>query len=528
MQEKAKSCGMLLALLIAAWLAIGCAAQFKVKENWNSRLGKPIPLNEVSVTWGQIRDGEMPSAEDLEKYNKAVTSAVVQVAGNWSTDQKTLSTVKTSSGEVKLDVRSVNVRDIQLLDNVVPAEFVNVRRGFESTTEVPGIGTALLVRQQKTNTDSMIPETGLWYPATAVLNLDSRSQPVLELFDPTREGYLPYGGNRFPLDADYTAAFARDFQDRQNQFPDLAALLKFDKYASKIGLYRVSAFDPQKEVCVLVHGIWSSPMTWDETLNEIYADESLRERYEFWTFGYPTGAPIHYMAAKFRESLLEMERFRAANGATDLNVTVVGHSMGGLLSKAVTLSGGDKEWNSLFNVPIEQLEVSTADREVLRDMVYYEPLPFVDKVIFCATPHKGSIVAEKPVFRLVGGLVQLPSQLVNLTEDILEQSSSALTPLGLEMAEERPTSIDQLRSSSKATEEVLDKPLNPNVSYYSLIAVSKAEGKKPLWETTDSIVPYFSSHIEGVESEYVVYNSPHGVHREPEGIREISRILKLP
>jgi len=137
-------------------------------------------------------------------------------------------------------------------------------------------------------------------------------------------------------------------------------------------------------------------------------------------------------------------------------------------------------------------------------------------------------LADKAIFRLVGGLVKLPRQLSRLTEDIVEKSSYALTPLGLEIAHERPTSVDQLRSTSKATEEFLDKPLNPNVRYFSVIGSSVSEGTKPLMETTDNVVPYFSSHIGGVESEYIVYNSPHGLHKEKEGIREIGRILKLP
>ncbi len=528
MLKRAKDHGQLLAMLFTAGLAVGCSAQFKVREDWSSRFNRPIPLNEVSVTWEQIRDGQIPPSEDLDKYNQAVCSSVVQVARNWSSESGSLATVNTESGPIELDVESVNVRDVELIDRVVPAEFVKVRRGFESTTEIDGVGCSLLVRQQQTQEDPMIPEMGLWYPATAILNLDDRQEPVLELFDPTRDGHLPYGRGRLPLDVNYTAVFARDFQDREGQFAELSALLKFDKYASKLGLYRVSAFDPEKEVCVLVHGIYSSPMTWDEAINEFYASEALRERYEFWVFGYPTGAPIPYMASKFRESLVAMQSFRSANGATERNITLVGHSMGGLLSKAVTLSGGDREWNSLFKVPIDELNVSAEDREILREMIYYEPLPFVDRVVFCATPHRGSQLADKAVFRFIGGIVQLPSQLTRLTEDIVQQSSYALTPIGREIAEERRSSVDQLRSTSRATAEFLDKPLNPDVRYFSIIGCKKPEHKVDLEKSSDGVVPYSSAHIEGVESEFIVENSPHGVHKEQEGIEELVRILNIP
>lgn len=276
-----------------------------------------------------------------------------------------------------------------------------------------------------------------------------------------------------------------------------------------------------------MHGINSSPTTWDETLNELYADRMIRENYEFWIFGYPTGASIPYLAARFREEVGHMQSFRVANGAVDPDVTIVGHSMGGLLAKAVTYSGGDEEWSKLFKVPIDELNVKPEAKKVLREMIYYEPLPYVKKVIFMATPHRGSTLADKFVFRIVGDLIQVPSQLALVTTEIIKETSYALTPLGLEMAKETPTSVDQLRTDSRATAQFLDKQLNPNVRYYSIIGNNSRAGV-PLEKTSDGIVPYRSSHIEGVESEAVINESKHGVHLQEAGIDEIIRILKLP
>lgn len=42
---------------------------------------------------------------------------------------------------------------------------------------------------------------------------------------------------------------------------------------------------------------------------------------------------------------------------------------------------------------------------------------------------------------------------------------------------------------------------------------------------SDGIAPYWSSHLDGVESELVV-NSKHNAQYDPEAMREVRRILK--
>lgn len=527
MNFRVERTGLLVMAAICCLLLPSCAIRVKVREEWGDRRPTPIELTETARIWDTLRLGESPAAADLATYNKAVRSSVVQIGENWTSHKESLSALKTSDGEVNLRVDPGNVTEIAFIDEIVPADFVKVRRGFRSESVVNGVGTSLLVRQPRTDANSMLPSTGLWYPVTAVLNLDQRGAPVLELIDPTKQRSLTFAGKEFPLSANYTAAFARDFQDRQFEFETLAGLLSFDKFADKIGLYRVTAFDPAKQPCLFVHGINSSPSTWDETINRLYGDEEIRERYEFWNFGYPTGAPIPYMASRLRESILKMIAFRRAKGAPDTPITIVGHSMGGLLSKAVTLSSGEAEWNQLFNVPLGELNVSTEDRETLRRMIYFEPIPEVKKVVFCATPHQGSKLAENPVAQLVVDLIEVPSQLLRLSAEIISEGANALTPLGLEFTKGRMTSIEQLSSKARTTTDFLNKPLNPAVTYYSIIGNHNGP-HVPLEASSDSIVAYSSAHLEGVASEVVIRKSAHGVHRTDGGIEEIRRILKLP
>lgn len=519
----------LLVLAAGVFLAPGCALRFKVSEDWDMNRDDPIPLSEARAAWEDIRAGRVPSNEELEIYNTAVRDSVSQIAANWQENKAALSRIRTTDGrEVDLRVNSLNVWQVERIDQVIPSEFVRLRRGFDDgeRVTVEGAGVSLTVRQAWTESDSMIPETGLWYPLTGLLDLDQPDRPVLQLVDPTRTPDLRRGGRAIPLAVDYTSAFARDFQDRQQIFDDAAALLRFEKFAERMGMYRISPFDPEKEVCLLIHGINSTPITWNQFLNAAYEHPEIRERYEFWTFGYPTGAPVPYLASNLRKSIREMLEFRGRNGAGDRSVTIVGHSMGGLLAKAVTQHGGDEDWNKLFNVPIGELEVSESKRKILRDLVYYEPIAEVDRVFFLNTPHRGSQLAANPGAKLIGDLVQIPRSLATVTNEIVKQSRYALTPLGLELAK-MPSSVDQLRPSSRFTSAFLEKPLNPQVEFHSVIGRND-NGSGPLEKSTDGVVPYTSSHLEGVATETIVTHAKHGIHRVDAGIEAIIGLLKLP
>lgn len=503
-----------------------CSLKVKVRDDWEKVFDRPIPLKESVGVWQSLRSGRDPGTSALEAYNKAVRDSVVQIAG-WDPSRDGGTVLKTDLGRLGLEVVPANLPPLSEIDEILPADSVRVQRGLRSEASVSGVGAPLIVRQKRSEGDPHIPETGLWFPVTAILNLDRPQSPVLELIDPTRRLSARPIPAPLPLSADYTAAFARDFHDRQFQFENLSALLRFEQFADRLGIYRVTSLDPAKEPCVFIHGINSSPSTWDETINRLYGDPAVRDRYEFWTFGYPTGAPIPYMASRFREGIKEMLAFRQSRGAGAQRVTIVGHSMGGLLAKSLTLSSGDEEWNRFFKVPIGELDVSEADREILRRMLYFEPIPEVKRVVFCSTPHRGAEIAEIPAAKLVGDLIEVPSHILRLSTEILTKSADALTPEGMEFTRNRLTSLDQLGSGAWNTIGFLNKPLNPSVTYHSVIGSNRGPDV-PVGRTSDNIVPYSSSHLEGVASEKVVFRSKHSVHATDGGIEEIARILKLP
>ncbi len=500
-----------------------------MREDWRKAQKKDelIDLQRASATWKELKAGKTPSPSEMEAYNATVRSAVVQLAKNWSTNREALSQLSTTNGSVSLSLDPVITESVLHLDHLAPADFVKIKGALKNHYTVDGLGAAMVARTNWSEIDPMVPRSGVWFPLTAFLNLDKPTAPVLGLKDPTRNGgNISLGGRQVPLSADYSAFIARDFQERQKQILDVPAMFRFEYFQERMGLQRISAFDPNKKPCILVHGLNSSPSTWSKTVNEFISDQQIREEYEFWTFGYPSGAPIPYLALKFRESVDQMCAFREANGATQPKLTVVGHSMGGLLAKTMTQTSGDENWNRVFRVPVDELQIKGENRKLLRDMLYFEPHDHIDKMIFVAVPHQGSHIAKAAPAKLVGDMIQVPRQLMAISREILKTSKSDLTPLGLMIAKEVPTSLDQLRLHSKTMELFSAMPLNPKVRYYSVIGNSSRPGV-PLEKTDDNMVPYLSAHLTGVESEKVI-RSDHKSHQAPEGIAEIIRILKLP
>ncbi|MGA8659723.1 MAG: hypothetical protein WB586_26685, partial [Chthoniobacterales bacterium] len=61
------------------------------------------------------------------------------------------------------------------------------------------------------------------------------------------------------------------------------------------------------------------------------------------------------------------------------------------------------------------------------------------------------------------------------------------------------------------------------VPYHSVIG-QRHPGPKE--RGSDGVVPYWSSHLDGAQSEVIV-RSGHGVFRNPEAVQEIIRILRL-
>jgi hypothetical protein len=198
-------------------------------------------------------------------------------------------------------------------------------------------------------------------------------------------------------------------------------------------------------------------------------------------------------------------------------MVVIGHSQGGLLTKMTVVSSGTRFWDDRFKVPFGQADLDPETRDLLRRSLFVEPLPFVTEVIFIATPHRGSFLADNFLGNIARKLVSLPGNLTRISVDLVKlQPKEAVTT-----AFTMPTSIDNMKGSNPFLKTLESLPIAPGVQAHSIIAV---KGNGPPQEGNDGVVKYTSAHIDGVDSELVV-RSGHSTQAEPATIEEVRRIL---
>jgi hypothetical protein len=85
-----------------------------------------------------------------------------------------------------------------------------------------------------------------------------------------------------------------------------------------------------------------------------------------------------------------------------------------------------------------------------------------------------------------------------------------------------PNSVSNLKPSAPYL-AVLNRE-SIQVSYHSIIGNRGKPG--PLADSSDGVVPYWSSHLDGAKSECIV-PGPHGSCELPQTITELDRILRL-
>ncbi len=127
-----------------------------------------------------------------------------------------------------------------------------------------------------------------------------------------------------------------------------------------------------------------------------------RRYYQFWIVLYATGEPIPVAAAHLRETLREaMATFDPSGSEPALRqMVVVGHSQGGLLTKILAQDSGLAVWDAVVNLPYPASRLGPESRALLDRALIFRPEPYLRRLVFIATPHGGSPMADGPLGRL--------------------------------------------------------------------------------------------------------------------------------
>ena len=353
---------------------------------------------------------------------------------------------------------------------------------------------------------------------------------VLELYDPLEQSTIEINGKQVPLEADLSTPLAYFLSQPELTEANLGTLgLLFPERVKQIqGLYMLEPFDENKMPIVMVHGLWSSPITWMEMFNDLRSDPLVRQHYQFWFYLYPTGRPFWISAAQMRNDLTAMRLHvdpQKQHPALDQTV-LVGHSMGGLVSKLQSVSSRNDFWQTMTTRPFENLVANANMRETLAETYFFQPNPGVRRVVTIGTPHLGSRFSNGVTRWLSDRVIDLPSRMLRRRKKLVANNDGYFLPTApLDVR----TSIDSLDPASPLLPVLVAAEPAPWVTYHNIFGRVPNQG----WQERfvgegDGVVAIESARLEPgrqLKSQLEVAAEHVAVHRHPQSILEVRRVL---
>lgn len=369
---------------------------------------------------------------------------------------------------------------------------------------------------------------GLGHPFSAtVLIVPDPSQEGcfcrLDVINPRKYANVRAGKTEVTLAADFSAPYEEMLERDLASKLWILGFLDGDRESKFQGLYMVDPYQPGKIPVVFVHGLLSSPATWMEALNELSQDQNLRERYQFWLYMYPTSGSILLNGTDLRENLYKAIAQVDPKGEDQAlkHMVLVGHSMGGLLSKLQVTHSDNRMYKGLCNIPFEELRGRDTTLALAKKTMFFEPNPNIRHVVYVGTPHDGSPISLRPSGRVGSWLAKVPSWQKNFRQDLVESNPNVFQSAF--RIQGQPNSIDMLGLE------------NPFLRLFQTLRTSKntkvhtiAGDMNQFFEFNrgDGVVPVKSALAVHSDSMITIPESHMHIHHHPQAIAEIAKVLK--
>ena len=397
--------------------------------------------------------------------------------------------------------------------------------GFRHEYKIAGKGTPLVVRTKnprQTPEELHYPTSGITLGITALKEARPGQVPLLKIYDSFDPVVVRSADGPDPIAANYTATLAVLFSHAgrvaQSSFE---SFIRPDDPHFATGVYMIHPYDPNKIPILFVHGLLGTPLSWQNLTNDLCSDPKILEHYQPWFFLYPTGQPMLESAAQLREDLVATQRLFDPSGSAiaSRHVVVVAHSMGGLLAHTLVSDSGDVLWNAFATKPLNSLKLPPDVKASILKYFYFRHQPSIDRVIFLSVPHRGSVLAGGLVGTIGNRIIQPSKAPTRVLKDLAAQYPGLVTPYyARATASGGPTSLVSI-TPNPLLDSLASLPIK--VPFHSIIGHIG-----PITElgSTDGLVDYHSSHLEGAESEKLV-PSGHYLMDHPQTVAEIKRIL---
>jgi pimeloyl-ACP methyl ester carboxylesterase len=388
---------------------------------------------------------------------------------------------------------------------------------FKTRSSVNGIGAPLVAvaREENQQFRQRYALHRVYAPATAVIKFSGQNAD-LKFVDPFQAEKIALNKRTFPLAVDFGAPIAMLIARERPERLGFARLINPQKYADTARLTQLQPYDAKRTPVIFVHGLQETPVSWTPMIDSLRNDPWIREHYQFWVYSYPSGYPYPYSAALFRQDLDGIDRAFPNHK----RVVLVGHSMGGMICRLMITDAGDKIWRDFFGTSPAKTPLASDTRKFLEESLVFNHRSDVESAIFISTPHRGSKIASGWIGRIGAALVKTPRLFTSVyasTKPLLVADPSAPT------LKRMPNSVDTLEPNDRFVQAVNKLPITRGIPYHSIIG-DRGRGNTP--NSSDGVVPYWSSHLDGAQSELIV-DSGHDAQTNPEAIKEVDRILKV-
>lgn len=489
-------------------------------EKKNSSQGLALYLRAAQSSLDVISD-KAASVQNYEKgiqvYNKAVGQCVIAL------QQKNLKTLNSplfvKSGGLTYKIEEHTIRELQQYKRLMLVDKNHENRG-SSSFKRNGLGAAFIgILDSKVDIQYQPPKGFIkQVTAIAVFGKKSPAGDVVVKFsfiDPLSQKKVTIKNKTFSLAVDFTASQASFYRSNIIRIIGLTMMFHSDETAKKSGVYFLGPYDPKKIPVLFVHGLMSTPLDWGNFINELNANPDFRQHYQAWVFFYPTGMPILLSSIKLRRDLADL----ASHYPLKKNIVLIGHSMGGIISAMQVTNSGDILSKEILGNDAKKISDSLPEHSILKELLFFKANPYIARVIFIATPHRGSYFAMLPLASLGSMLIKMPQHMFQrpdlATQSVIRKIQNIHHVI--------PSSISGLSPTSPVLEGV--NKLSITVPYHSIIG-NRGHKNEPANKSSDGIVSYWSSHLDGAESELLV-PAGHEAFGTPEAVAEVLRILHL-
>jgi pimeloyl-ACP methyl ester carboxylesterase len=392
----------------------------------------------------------------------------------------------------------------------------------------PGYGVSMVGWQAPCHDKpicTLDPPDGVTRALTAWVEPGDGGAVELVLAGTRKHPAITIGHRNVPLATDFSAAYAALFDRSHINRSAVWNLIGGQEFAQRQGLYLLEDYDPAKTPLIMVHGLGRSPMIWAKLTNLIDGTPELRDRYQVWHIVYPTNTPVLLNRMYVQRMMDRAWRILDPDGTAPAHqdMVLVGHSMGGVISRLLVSNSGDALWKAVFDIPPDQLRGSLTDIATLDSVVRFQAYPGVTRAFFLASPHLGSPYVDSFVGWLAQRVVHAHTPELDALLRVIAENRAHENPLlAQDYLRNGLSSISTLRATQPVSRAAQALMPVPAVRYYTF--AGNLPGTNP---PGDGFVPLKSALIPGAVSTTIVKDG-HKLYLNDEVLAKIAEILGQP